>query len=105
MARAVGRHADDFRFRPGAGHFRLERAPDAAVRASGAHGALGLSQSDDGLFDERARRAGLDTGPAGYALGLHERLVLARRDLRVEAATLDGQGKRALHFIAGAHAT
>ena len=35
---------------------------------------------------QRPGRTGLDAGAAGHALGLEERLLLAGRDLRLEAA-------------------
>ncbi len=57
------------------------------------------------LLAERRRRAGLDTGAARNALGIEERLVLARDHARLEAAALDRQRERALDFVTGAHAT
>ena len=56
------------------------------------------------LFAERRGRAGLDAGAARDALGVEERLVLARDDARREAAAFDRERERALDFVAGAHA-
>jgi hypothetical protein len=65
-AALVGRHHahDLIAFDLGA-----EAAADAAVGAGGGHAALGLAHVDDGLLDQRRRRAGLDAGAAGNAVG------------------------------------
>ncbi len=86
----------------------LERASDAAVRAGRQDTPVRRAELDERLLLEGVRRAGLDTGAAAHALGLEERLVLAGRHPRVEAATGDGQGERALDLVArsdapGAH--
>ena len=94
------RHAHDLR----ALHLGLERAAHAAVGAGGDDAVLGLAEFDHRLLGQRRGRAGLHAGAAGDALALHERLVHARRDPRLEAAARDRQRERALHLLAGAHA-
>ena len=83
---------------------RLEGAAHPAIGAGGHHGALRLAQLDDGLLHEGRGRAGLDAGPTGDALGIHEGLLLASAHMGVEAASGDGQRKGALNLGAGAHA-
>ena len=100
LAVLVRNHAHDFR----ALHFRDERAAHAAVGASRHDAVVCLAFVDDGLFHQGRGRAGLHAGAAGNALRFHERLVLARRDHGSESPAVDGQRKRALHFLAGTHA-
>src|SRR5450830_832285 len=100
LAVLPGHHAHHFV----ALHLGLEAAAHAAVGAGGDGAVLGLTQLDDGFLLQRGGGAGFDTGAAAHALGLHERLPLARRDARLEAPALDGQRKRALGLLAGAHA-
>ena len=64
----------------------------------------GKRLGDETLLLQRRRRAGLDTRAAGDAFRVDERLVLARHDTRVEAASFDRERERALHFIARTHA-
>ncbi len=80
-----------------------ERAADAAVGAGGLDGARGHAELDDRLLLERGRRAGLHAGAARDALRRHE-VGAAGADLRVEAASLDGEREGALDVGAGAHA-
>ncbi len=49
-------------------------------------------------------RARLHAGAAADAFAVHERLILPGRDARLEAAATDRQRKRALRFLARAHA-
>ena len=100
LAVLVRNHAHQFR----PFHFRAERAAHAAVSAGGHHAVVGLAFVDDVFFDQRCRRTGLHAGAAGHAFGFHERLVFARRHHGGEAAPVDGQRERALHFLAGSHA-
>ena len=87
-------------------HFGAERTADSAIGASRDYRALRLAHLLDGLFHERGRRAGLNAGAAGYAFGGKERVHrLARADLRCEAAPVHSQRQRALHFVAGPHAS
>src|SRR5262249_27418169 len=58
-------------------HLGAERAADAAVGAGGDHAPLRLTELGQRLFHERRGRAGLHTGPARYALGSEESLVLS----------------------------
>ena len=81
-------------------HLGLERAPDTAVRAGRQDASVRWSELDEGLLLEGVGRAGLHAGAAAHALGLEERLVLAGRDARIEAATGDRQGERALDLVA-----
>ena len=85
-------------------HLGAERAADAAVGAGRDDAALGLAHREQRFLDQRAGRARLHAGAARHALGIHERLVLARGDLRIEAAALHRQRERALLLVAGAHA-
>src|SRR5262249_7115331 len=103
LAVAVRHHAHDLDVRALPAQLGLEAAADAAVGAGSAHRALGDSEADDRLLGERGGRTGLDARSAGDALGIEERLVLAGRDLRVEAAALDSERERALRLRAGAH--
>ncbi len=83
----------------------FERAADAAIGTGGRDGPLRPADERQRLLAERRRRARLDTGAARDALGIEERLVLARDHARLEAAARDRQRERALHFVTGAHAT
>ena len=96
----VGHHANHL----GALHFGLEGAAHAAIGAGRDDAVFRLAHLDHGRFHQGGGRAGLDTGAARHALGLHEGLILTRRNLRIEAAAIDGQGVGALHFLAGSHA-
>jgi hypothetical protein len=58
---------------------------------------LRLAVLDDAVLHQGGRGAVLHAGPAGHALGIHERLALARRYLRIEATARDGQREGALH--------
>ncbi|VUX56141.1 protein of unknown function [uncultured Woeseiaceae bacterium] len=72
------------------------------VSLSGCRG-LGtfISSWEQALLYQRMAWTRLNTGSAAHALGFHESLVLARRNLGFEATTLDRQSKRSLHFRAG----
>jgi hypothetical protein len=85
-------------------HLGAERTADAAVSAGGDHAVLGLTLVDQSLLGQGGGGAGLYTGAAGHAFGVHERHVLARRHRGIEAAILDGQRQGALLLVAGAHA-
>ncbi len=85
-------------------HLRLERATDAAIRARGDDRMLSLAEHDDGLLLQGRRRARGDACAARHAFRFHERLVFACGDARFETAPGDGQRKRALRFLARAHA-
>ena len=98
---AIRHHANHLR----AAHLRLEPAADAAVGAGCVDRACGLASSDEGFLLQRAGGAGLDARAAGYALGFHERFVLARRHARSQPPALDRKCKSALRLVAGAHAT
>ncbi len=87
MAVLVRHHAHDFL----ALHLGAERAADAAIRARGDDRMLGHALLDQRVLGQRGRGAGLHAGAARHALGVEERLVLARADFRFEAATLDRQ--------------
>ena len=100
LAVLVGHHADDLV----ALHLGLEGAADAAIGAGGDDAVLGLARLDDRFLDQRRRRAGLHAGAAGDAFGVEEAFVLAGGNVGGEAAPVDGQRERALHFLAGAHA-
>ena len=88
-----------------AAHLGLEGTADAAVGARCDDGMLGDTDLDDRLLHQRRGRAGLDTGAARDTVRIDKRLVRTGRDAALEAATLDRQGKRALHLFAGADAT
>src|SRR5579872_366777 len=87
LATLVRRHAQDLV----ALHLGLEGAADAAITAGGDHAASGLAGGDHRFLDQGRRRASLDAGPAGDAFGSEEAFVLAGRDVRGEAAPVDGQ--------------
>src|SRR5690606_24367884 len=59
---------------------------------------------DQRLLGQRRGRASLHAGAARHAFGIEERLVLARGDLRREAAAVDRERERALDFLARANA-
>ncbi len=99
FAGLVGDHAHDFV----ALEFRLEGAADAAIGAGRHDRSLRRSLFDDQLLVERRRRARLHAGAAGHAFGRQE-IDAARAHLRIKSAAKDGQGERALHLLAGAHA-
>ncbi len=86
-------------------HLGAERAADAAVRAGRDRAALRRAFLEQRFLDQRAGRTRLHAGAARNAFGIHERIVLARGDLRQEAAAFDGQRERALLLVARAHAT
>ena len=100
LAVLVGHHAHEFV----ATHLGLERASDAAIGAGRDDGMLRRADFVDRFLDQRRRGACLHAGAAGHAFGLHERLSHARRNAAIEATARDCQRKRALHFVAGAHA-
>src|SRR5690606_32765485 len=100
MAVLVRHHLHDFL----ALHLGPERAADAAVRASRDHVMLGLPHVDQRVLGQGRGRAGLHARAARDAFGIEERLILARGDLRLEAAAVDRQRERALHLLAGPHA-
>ena len=82
----------------------LERAPHTAVGAGGDGAFLGLTVFDHRLLHQGGGRAGLHAGAAAHALGIHERLIHARRHARLETAARDGQREGALGLFAGTHA-
>ena len=84
--------------------FGIERTADAAVRTRRRHHMRRRADLDQRLLGEGHGRACFDAGAARDALRLHERLVLAGGDLRLESAAFDGQRERALDLVAGAHA-
>ena len=100
LAVLVRHHAHDLL----ALHLGAERAADAAIGAGRDDVVLRLAHLDERVLGQRRRRASLHAGAAGNALGVEERLILARRDLGIEAAAVDRQRERALHFLAGPHA-
>ena len=100
LALAAGDHAHDLLVLD----LGLERATHAAIGAGGGDSLLRAAHQRQTLFAQSCRGAGLNAGTARDALGIHERFVLAGRYLGIEAAAGDGQRKRALYFIAGAHA-
>ncbi len=100
VAVLVRDHAHDFLTL----HLGAERAADAAVRAGRDDRMLGHALGDQRRLGERRGRTRLHARAARHAFGIEERLVLARADLRLEAAALDRERERALHFLAGAHA-
>src|SRR5690606_23613590 len=59
---------------------------------------------DQRVLGQGRGRAGLHARAARDAFGIEERLILARGDLRLEAAAVDRQRERALHLLAGPHA-
>ena len=85
-------------------HLGAERAADAAIGAGRDRAVLGRAYREQRFLDQRAGRTGLHAGAARDALRIHERIVLARGDLRQESAALDRQRERALLLVAGAHA-
>ena len=101
LAIAARHHAHDFL----ALDLGIEGTADAAVGAGRLHDLLGLADLQQRLLGERTGRAGLDTGAAGDALGVHEPLVLAGNNLGGKAAAIDRQREGALHLAAGPHAT
>src|SRR5205814_5427190 len=100
VAVLVRHHPDDLL----ALHLGAERAADAAIGAGRDHGVLGLAGVDDRVLGQRRGRARLHARAARDALGVEERLVLARAHLRLEAAALDRERECALHLFARAHA-
>ena len=82
----------------------IQRAAHAAIAAGGRHGAVGLPGRGQRLLGEGRRRASLDARAAGDAFGCQERLVLARDNPRIEAATFHRERERALGLVAGAYA-
>ena len=95
----VRHHANDF----AALHLGAERATDTAVGAGGRDRVVGLAFIDDRLLHQRRCRARLHAGTARHAFGIKE-VGRAGSDLRIKAATFDGQCERALRFFASAHA-
>src|SRR6185312_5411310 len=104
MAVTIGRHAHDLGSIATASDLGLEAAAHAAVGAGRGDGALRLTEADHRLLHQGRGWTGLDARPAGDALGLEERLVLAGGNLGGQAAALDGEREGPLHLIAGAHA-
>jgi hypothetical protein len=100
LAVLVGDHAHEFL----ALHLGAEGTTHAAIGAGRDDAVLGLAERDQRFLGQRRSRASLYAGAAADAFGTQERFVLAGRDGRIEAAALDGQRERALHFVAGAHA-
>src|SRR5882757_1481677 len=101
MAVLVGDHAHNFL----ALHFGAERATHTTIGAGRHHTVLGLACIDQTLFRQSRGRARLYAGAARNALGVHERLVLTRRDLGIKTAALDGEGESTLLLFAGTDAT
>ena len=95
----IGHHANDF----GALHLSAEGTTDTAVGTGRHHAVLGLTALDDRLLAQGGGRTGLHAGAAGHAIGIEKGLLGPRAHMGVEPAPGDGQGKRALHFIASTH--
>ena len=87
-----------------AAHLGLKAATDAAIGAGGDQGMLGQADLDHRFFAQGRGRAGLDTGAARHAFGVHKGLVHARRHLGLKAPALNRQGKCALDLVAGPNA-
>jgi len=85
-------------------HLGAERAAHPAIRAGRDDAVLRLAFGDQRVLRESGRRARLYTRAARDALRLHEGDVLARRDARGKAPSLDGERQGALLLIAGAYA-
>ena len=85
-------------------HLGLEAAAHAAVGASRDLAVLALPQLDHGLFLQRGRGTGLHACAAAHTVAGHEAVALTCCDARLETASADRQRKRALRFLAGAHA-
>ena len=71
-----GHHADDL----GALHLGFKATANATVGAGGGDVMTWLTQLDQRFLRQGGRGAGVDTGAAGHAFGLHEGFVLAGRD-------------------------
>ncbi len=97
----IRHHADDFV----ALDLGLEGTADAAITAGGDNRAIGAALLEHRLFHQRVGRAGLHAGAAGDAFGVDIMLMLSGGHQRVEAASLDRQGKSSLRIVTGAHAT
>ena len=65
---------------------------------------FGLAFCYHRFFHQRRRRARVDAGTAGDAFRIHEVFALSGRNARFETAAGNGQRKRSLLFLAGAHA-
>ena len=60
---------------------------------------------NNAFFHERGGGTGLYAGATGDTFGIEKILADAGGYFRVKAAAFDGQRKRALNFVARAHAT
>ena len=101
LAVLVGHHTHDLF----AAHFGAESAADTAIGTGRNDRALGRADLHQCLFGQRCRRAGLHARAARHAFG--RKKVVDRkpgRYFRPEPAAFDGESKRPLHFVAGAHA-
>src|SRR6185369_3133560 len=85
-------------------HFGAERATNTAISAGRDDAVLGLALLDQCFLGKGGSRTGLHAGTARNTLRVHERLVLARRNLGLESAALDGQRERALLLVTRAYA-
>ena len=81
-----------------------ESAANATVGTGRDHTVIGHTLLDDTVLGQRGGGTGLHTGAAGYAVGVHEPLVLTGADPGIKSAAVDSQREGPLHLIASSHA-